>query len=154
MDDWPPPEDLAFTPVPSARNRRDGWTPERQFAFIRALGQLGLAGAAAKSVGMSRKSAYALLKRAGPDSGFARAWAAAVERGREEAVDLAIERAINGTEIPYFYGGMQRGTRTVHDNRLLIAVLRATAQAGDIYGQPESAAEDLAIFQRFVADSA
>lgn len=71
--DTPLPNALTFDPAPTARRRRDGWTPERQRAFIAALAQLGLAGAAAREVGMSRKSAYALLKRAGPQSGFARA---------------------------------------------------------------------------------
>ena len=91
--DTPLPDALAFTPVPTARRRRDGWTPERQHAFILALAQLGLAGAAAREVGMSRKSAYALLKRAGPESGFARAWEEAVVRGRIKAGRIGIERA-------------------------------------------------------------
>ncbi|MDQ8755100.1 hypothetical protein RCO27_02555 [Sphingosinicella sp. LHD-64] len=142
------PDDLAFDPVPSARQRRDGWTPERQRAFILALAGLGLVGAAARSVGMSRKSAYALLKRAGPESGFARAWDAAVDRGRAHALDLGIERAIHGTQIPVFHGGLQRGVRTVYDNRLLIAALRAVERADASLPSPQ---EDLATIQRFVA---
>lgn len=144
------PDDLAFDPVPSARRRRDGWTPERQRAFILALAQLGLVGAAARSVGMSRKSAYALLARAGPESGFARAWDAAIGRGRAHALDLGIERAIHGTQIPVFHGGLQRGVRTVYDNRLLIAALRVIerAEAGAALPSPQ---EDLATIQRFVA---
>ena len=148
------PDDLAFDPVPSARRRRDGWTPERQRAFILALAQLGLVGAAAESVGMSRNAAYALLKRAGPDSDFACAWDAAVARGRTKACRLGIERAINGVQVPYFYGGLQRGTRTVYDDRLLIAALRAVGWARDKAGAPSPAPrDDPAARQRFVAGS-
>ncbi len=63
---------------------------------------------AAAAVGMSRKSAYALLKRAGPDSGFARAWREARAMGRMSTIFTGIDRALNGTEVPYFYGGLQR----------------------------------------------
>jgi hypothetical protein len=54
-----PLEELAFTPVP-VKPRRDGWTPERQLAFILRLALLGGVAAAAKAVGMSRESAYRL----------------------------------------------------------------------------------------------
>ena len=146
-------DSLAFDPVPSACRRRDGWTPERQHAFILALAQLGLIGAAARSVGMSRKSAYALLKRAGPDSSFARAWDAAIAGGRAQARDLGIERAVHGVQIPYFYRGIQRGTQTVYDDRLLIAALRAVGRARGEDDSPPSPADDLAVIQRFVEDS-
>jgi hypothetical protein len=125
-----PADPLAFEPVPSASNRHDGWTPERQRGFIAALAQIGMVAAAARSVGMSRKSAYALLKRAGPDGGFARAWRDAQAAGRASALSTAIERAIHGVEIPYFYRGIQRGTRRVYNDGLLIAALRATEGGG------------------------
>lgn len=124
-----PPEPPAFDPVPSASNRHDGWTPERQRAFIAALARIGIVTWAAAAVGMSRKSAYALLKRAGPDSSFARAWREAQAMGRMNAVFTGVDRALNGTETPYYYGGLQRGTRRVHDDRLLAAALRAIGRA-------------------------
>jgi hypothetical protein len=124
-----PVDPLPFEPVPSASNRHDGWTPERQRGFIAALEQIGMVSAAARSVGMSRKSAYALLKRAGPESSFARAWREAQAAGRAIALSTAIERAIHGVEIPYFYRGIQRGTRRVYNDGLLIAALRATSAA-------------------------
>lgn len=125
----PEPEDpFPFDPVPSASNRRDGWTPERQRVFIAALAKIGLVSAAAKAAGMSRKSAYALLERAGPDGSFARAWAAAMAHGKGEAGMTAIDRAIDGVEIPYFYRGVQRGSRRLYDNRLLLAALRVAAK--------------------------
>jgi hypothetical protein len=117
-----PAEPLAFEPLPCARH--DGWTPERQRGFIVALEKIGLVGAAAEAVGMSRKSAYALLKRAGPESSFAAAWRLAVEYGKLRACSTAVARAVDGVEVPYFYRGLQRGTRRVYNDNLLIAALR------------------------------
>jgi hypothetical protein len=128
-----PKEKNPFDPVPSATKRHDGWTPERQRLFIRALGMIGIVSAAAAAVGMSRKSAYELLKRAGPESGFARAWREAQAAGRTNAFFTGVDRAFHGVEVPYFYGGLQRGTKRVYNDRLLIAALRAIDrfQGGD-----------------------
>jgi hypothetical protein len=123
------PDPFAFTPVPSASRRHDGWTPERQRLFILALSKIGIVSTAAKSVGMSRKSAYALLKRAGPDSGFAHAWAEAQAAGRTNVWFTAVDEAINGREVPYYYRGKLCGTRRVYNSRLLIAALRAADRA-------------------------
>ena len=124
-------EELEFEPVESASNRHDGWTPERQRGFIQALARIGIVAWAAEAVGMSRKSAYELLKRAGPDSQFARAWREAQAMGRTRTRFTAIDRALNGVEIPYFYGGLQRGTRRVYDDRLLAAALRTIERMQD-----------------------
>jgi len=126
-----PPDPFAFKPVPSASRRHDGWTPERQRGFIAALATIGMISAAAAAVGMSRKSAYALLARAGPDSSFANAWKEAQAAGRTTAWFTACERAIHGVEVPYFYRGTQRGTRRVYNDRLLIAAFRALVRAED-----------------------
>lgn len=120
-----PADPFAFEPVPSASNRHDGWTPERQRGFIAALSKIGMVTAAARTVGMSRKSAYELLKRAGPESSFARAWSEAQTAGRTNAWFTAVDRAIDGVEVPYFYRGTQRGTKRVYNDRLLIAAFRA-----------------------------
>lgn len=138
----PPPEadpadPLAFTPVPSASSRHDGWTPERQTAFIAALAQIGVVSAAARSVGMSAKSAYGLRKRAGEDSGFVRAWELALREGRVQALDLSIERTLQGETVPVFYRGLQVGERTRYDNRLLMAALRVM---NPVYGRAAPAA--------------
>jgi len=53
-----------FTPVP-LRARRDGWTPERQFAYVAALAEFGHGGRAAEAVGMTEQSACRLRRRPG-----------------------------------------------------------------------------------------
>ena len=107
---------LAFDPVPC--RRRNGWTAEKQRAFIDVLSKIGLVSEAAKAAGMSRKSAYKLRERTGAES-FAWAWDTALMMGQDKVRDLAIDRAINGYTVPYFYGGVQRGSYRRYDNRLL-----------------------------------
>lgn len=115
---------LAFTPAPAGA-RHDGWLPQRQRDFIDQLARLGVVSAAAKAVGMSAKSAYALRNRAGEGSEFAAAWDAAVAAGRARALDTAIERALEGERVPVFYRGRQVGERIRYNDSLLIAALRA-----------------------------
>lgn len=134
-----PADPPAFEPIPSASNRHDGWTPERQRGFIHALSKIGVVSFAASCVGMSRKSAYTLLKRAGPNSSFAEAWREAQARGRMTTWFEAVRRAVDGVEEPYFYRGIQRGTRRVYNDRLLIAAFRAVerAKGHDPFGDGE-----------------
>ena len=55
------------------RARHDGWTPDRQIAFLTALGQTACVDAACRHVGLSRASAYALRGHAYAQP-FRRAW--------------------------------------------------------------------------------
>lgn len=128
MSDSPDP--LDFTPVFSASTRHDGWTEERQRGFIAELARIGVVSAAARAVGMSPKSAYALLSRAGPDSSFGAAWHFALNEGRIRSLGTAIERALNGVTKPVFYRGRPVGERRSYNDGLLIAALR--------YGRPEA----------------
>lgn len=126
MTESPHPQPIDFTPVPG-RARHDGWTPDRQRRFIAALADTGTVTAAARTIGMSAKSAYRLLDRAGPESGFARAWHAALDRGYHEALAVALRDALEGTRVPVFYGGRQVGEYRRHDTRLALAALNAAA---------------------------
>jgi len=142
----PTPDDdpLIFAPVPG-RARHDGWTPDRQRAFIHALGRSGLVGAAAREVGMTARSAYRLRDRAGAD-GFRAAWDAALDQGHTMACSTAIERAIEGEVVPIFRRGLQVGERRRYDNRLLMTALRQSrpdpggslAALRDFLGSPHS----------------
>ena len=122
----------AFAPVPTA-SRRDGWTPERQRAFIQQLARCGVVAAAARAAGMSPKSAYALRKR--PDAAsFAAAWDEAARRGLDDSYALAIDRAVDGVVEPVFRRGQQVGGRRRYNDRLLMAAIRRL-------GPPPSPAE-------------
>ncbi|MEH6789502.1 hypothetical protein [Parasphingorhabdus sp.] len=108
--------------IPAPCRRHNGWTAERQRAFIGYLARIGLVAPAARAVGMSRQSAYALREKTGAES-FAEAWDLALEMGLGNAEDHAIARALDGYELPYFYGGRQCGTIRRYDHRLLLAAL-------------------------------
>ena len=96
---------LAFTPVPGRRQRADGWTPDTQANFIRALEAMGSVGQAAKAVAMGRRSAYRLRERPGADS-FAAVWDRALSMGRVHQFSVAMDRALNGiTTIRVLKGG-------------------------------------------------
>lgn len=121
---------LAFTPVPSATRRYDGWDPRRQRNFIDALAVMGVVGRAARAVGMSRQSAYNLRERPGAES-FAAAWDNALMLSYDRTFAMAMDRAINGIVIPRYYKGRQVGTIHRPDLRLAMAILaeRPTAPA-------------------------
>ena len=59
---------LEFTPVPRKTKRIDGWSPERQRAYIAALSATGSKRRAALSIGMQPFGVDQLLKSAGSDS--------------------------------------------------------------------------------------
>lgn len=116
----------AFAPVPRHYNRHDGWTPQRQRGFIEALADLGSVKAAAHAVNMTPEGAY-LLRRHPEAAEFRRAWEAALKLGVQRLEDVAMERALYGVEVPVYHFGAVVGTRRVHNDRLLMFLLRNRA---------------------------
>ena len=113
---------LAFTPVPTASTRHDGWTPERQHRFIQALAAMGVVAAAARAVGKSGTAAYKLRERPGATE-FAAAWDIAIAMAHDRAYEQAIDRAQNGIVTPRYYRGRQVGSVRRFDYRLALKVL-------------------------------
>jgi transposase len=121
MDDSAP---LDFTPVP-VRGRRDGWTPERQRAFIAAIAGGMASNHAARAVGMSKQTAHALRGKPGAGS-FAAAWDEAVRRrkaARRQDVSERTCAAVDGVRTPVRYRGRVVGFQTRYDNRQLVRLL-------------------------------
>lgn len=116
----------AFAPVPRHNHRHDGWTPERQRAFIEALADLGSVAAACRTVGKSEVGAY-LLRRHPEAHEFRQAWEAALALGVQRIEDVAMDRALNGVEVPVYAYGNIIGTRVVYNDRLLMFMLRNRA---------------------------
>lgn len=112
-----------FAPVPRKVQRHDGWTPERQKAFIEALADTGSVSRAAAMVNMTPESAY-LLRRQPQADEFRRAWEAALDCGVARMKDIAFERAINGYLVPVITGGKLLGWRRMYNDRLLMFNLR------------------------------
>lgn len=115
-----------FTPVPR-KFRHDGWTPERQRAFIEALADTGSVTRAAGMVNMAQANCYALRRAPGAES-FRRAWEAALDFGVQRLKDIAFERAIEGELIPLFAGGKLMGYRRKRNDALLMFCLRHYGQ--------------------------
>lgn len=123
-----------FVPVPM-RSRRDGWTPERQGAFIGWLVETGSVVEAAARVGCSRESVYRLRRREGA-LGFVAAWdfAASADEALaparkftpEERVAAAFDGAVH---VVMRRGRYVRATLEV-SNSALVALMRQYLRAG------------------------
>ncbi|WP_284126443.1 hypothetical protein [Parerythrobacter aestuarii] len=126
MTDHPDPRSFvgaapAATTSP-ATTRHDGWTPARQAAFLHELSATHNVAAAARVVGMSRQSAYQLRTRM-QGKPFAKAWEAAFLTRFDVLAETALDRALNGVEVPHFYNGELVGTSRKYDERLTLALL-------------------------------
>lgn len=115
-----------FAPVPRQTSRHDGWTEARQRAFIEALADTGSVAAACKAVNMSTVGAYYLRRQPGAES-FRAAWEAALQLGVQRIEDVAMERALNGVDVPVYSYGKLVGMRTSYNDRLLMFILRNRA---------------------------
>jgi len=113
---------ITFTPVP-VRPRHDGWSADRQIAFIEKLADCGSVSTACKYVGMSRESARKLRRRP-YGRAFRDAWDAALDCGYAEVEEAAAERSKNGVPRPIFYKGEQVGEWRHFDERLTMFLLR------------------------------
>jgi hypothetical protein len=118
-----------FEPVPR-KYRHDGWTPERQKAFIAALADTGSVKRAARAVNMSPEGAYWLRRQPGSET-FRRAWEAALDFGVQRLKDEAFDRALNGQLSPVFVAGKLKGFRRIKNDRLLMFCLRMNARGPD-----------------------
>jgi hypothetical protein len=122
---------LGFTPVP-LRSRRDGWTAERQRAFVAHLEAGMPSNHAARAVGMSKQTAHQLRRRPGAES-FAAAWREAVRRARlarAQARSVSTRAAIEGVPVPVDYRGRVVGTRMRYDDLQLARLLGQAAARG------------------------
>ena len=114
---------IKFTPVP-VRRRHDGWTVERQYAFIEALAETGIVEDACRRVVMTRTSADNLRRRP-CGVHFRRAWQAAVDYATHRIEENAHRRAREGVGRPIFRNGEQVGTYRHYDERLTMFLLRS-----------------------------
>lgn len=92
-------------------------------AFLRALATTHSVSEAARSVGMSRQSAYKLRARL-KGKPFDLAWDAAFHQSYQNLPYAALDRALNGIEVPHYYKGELIGTSRRFDERLTVALLK------------------------------
>jgi hypothetical protein len=112
-----------FTPA-QLRPRHDGWTAEKQIAFIEALAETACVEEACRRVGMSDSAAYKLRMRPS-GMAFRKAWDAALDYALHRLEQAALGRALNGVPRPVFHRGEQVGEWRDYDERLTMFLLRA-----------------------------
>lgn len=77
---------------------------------------------------MNRASHGVYLLRRHPEAAsFRAAWEAALAIGIQRIEDVAMDRALNGVEVPVYAYGKIIGTRRVYNDRLLMFMLRNRA---------------------------
>jgi hypothetical protein len=118
-----PANHIAFDPAPRQRTRRTGWSPERQRLFIFALSRCGSVARAARSVGLSPRSAYRLCRAPGAED-FVRAWDEAIDEGLARVRADALKDALGGVFVPVYRRGKIVRVEMRQSNRLAIALLR------------------------------
>jgi hypothetical protein len=109
--------------LPARTPRHDGWTVERQEAFLKALAGCGCVTDAARAVGMTRQSAHNLYNRPSA-AAFRRAYDAALDCSLRLVEDGMWSRAVNGVARPIFYQGEQVGEYRHYDEKLTMFLLR------------------------------
>ena len=142
---------IAGEPDPAADEVRPAarWTADKMTEFLRMLAATHSVSAAAKSVGMSRQSAYKLRSRL-EGKAFDVAWNQAFHQSYVNLPYAALERALNGYEVPHYYKGELIGTSRRYDERLTVALLKLSGNSDTlVVGSPIAAARSHA--ERFAA---
>jgi hypothetical protein len=127
--------------APAKTPRHDSWSLDTQAAFLRALSATHSVADAARSVGKSRQSAYRLRSRL-KGQPFDLAWEVAFHHSYDVLAHAALERALNGVEVPVYYQGELVGSYRRYDERLTVALLGRFTQGGNpAFGRLGPAAE-------------
>ena len=123
--------DLTLDPAsdPDADPHPDRWSKPKMAAFLRELAACHSVAAAARSVGMSRQSAYRLRARLKGEP-FDLGWETAFQHSYDALHQAALERALHGIAVPVFFNGEQIGTRQHYDERLTCFLLAARNRGG------------------------
>jgi hypothetical protein len=125
-------EPLGFTHDINPHSRAgERWTAPKMAAFLRQLSATHSVSAAARSVGMARQSAYRLRSRL-KGGAFDLAWDVAFHHSYDNLAHAALERALNGVEVPIFHRGEQVGSYRRYDERLTVALLSMTTARGNV----------------------
>jgi hypothetical protein len=119
----------------------DRWNKPKMVDFLRQLAVTHSVTAAAKSVGMTRESAHRLRNRL-KGQPFDIAWEAAFRHGYDALAHAALDRAINGVEVPHFHDGELIHVSRKYDERLTVAMMAMRNREGaPLMGRYGAAAE-------------
>jgi hypothetical protein len=138
------PSFLRFAPV-AVKSRHDGWTPARQRRFVLELARGAGPDAAARLVGKTRQTAYALRRRPGAAQ-FAAAWDAALAFAAEASLagGAPPEGPFETIWVPRFYRGRLVGFVRREDARAAMRTLDGLDRlAAAMDAAPEAAKTDM-----------
>lgn len=116
-----PSRPLEFAPV-CLKPRHDGWTVERQRAFIAALAETGCVSEACAEVGITPRSAYRLREHPKAKA-FCEAWDHAISMASSRLASIAFERAIHGSVERIYRNGELVEERRKPSDKLLMWLL-------------------------------
>jgi hypothetical protein len=137
----------AFTPVSTdARGRpirTDGFTPERQVAYLSTLAACGVVIDACRAAGICKDTAYN-LRNSAQGRAFALAWDAAILISRGRMSDELISRGMNGCIDRLYRNGELVAERHRHDNRLAMAILTRLDRQAEGLGEGGAVARTIA----------
>lgn len=108
---------------PAAEPAGPRWTNRKMAEFLRTLAATHSVKDAARSVGMSRQSAYRLRSRL-KGKAFAAAWDQAFRHSYDNLPYAALERALHGVEMPHYYKGELIGTSRRYNEQLTVTLLK------------------------------
>ena len=109
--------------------------------FLRQLASTHSVSAAARAVGMHRRSAYKLRARL-KGQPFDIAWEAAFRHGYDDLAHAALELALEGEDVPHYYQGELKGTHRKRNPQLMVQLLKMRNRAGaPMLGRYGAAAE-------------
>jgi hypothetical protein len=138
----PPPEPVERKPPPPVHVARgDRWTKPKMAEFLRQLAATHSVSAAARAVGLHRRSAYKLRARL-KGQPFDVAWEAAFRHSYDNLAHAALELALEGDEVPHYYQGELKGTHRKRNPQLMMQLLKMRNRAGaPMLGRYGAAAE-------------
>lgn len=136
-------EDGSIIPPLTASRRSDGWTPQRQRAFLEFVAAGNTVATACLALGMSVQSAYAFRARAA-GAAFAIGWHAATLIQRQKISDALSARALEGQTVTITKDDGTTVTRHHFDNRLGLQMLAradklASGETPDRFGEAQAA---------------
>lgn len=100
----------------------NGWTVERQRAFLEMLAQCGFVERAAGLVGMTRQSAYA-FRQTTAGRAFDLAWDAALLLARQRMIDETYEMAFEGSVERIYRDGKLVQEKRKRDPKTMLATI-------------------------------
>ena len=101
---------------------RTARTIKKEDVFLQSLSEGMSVSASCQKASVPRRTVYEWRDRS---ESFKAAWEAAVEEGTDLLEDEARRRAVQGTEKPVFYQGIQCGSIREYSDTLLIFTLKA-----------------------------